>query len=70
MIRDSIKECLQKLKRHMIALTYSFYPVEKIFDNMIAPKDGDLYKSVVQKVFNAPKAFERLEAWRDLYSKH
>ena len=47
MIREGIKECLQRLKRHMIALTYSFYPAENLFENMIAPRDGDLYKSVV-----------------------
>lgn len=50
-IRDNIKKCMSKMKRHMVALTYSFYPREAIFDNMIAPRDGDLYKSVVNKVY-------------------
>jgi len=61
MIRTNIKDCMTKLKRHMVALTYSFFPREDIFENMIAPRDGDLYKSVVNKVYQAPKAFERLE---------
>ncbi len=51
MIRDNIKKCMSKMKRHMVALTYSFYPREDIYDNMIAPRDGDLYKSVVNKVY-------------------
>ena len=51
----------------MIALTYAFRPVEDLFESMIAPLDGDLYKSVVQHVYSAPKAFERSENWKEIY---
>ena len=53
----------------MIALTYAFPPFEDKFNSMIAPTHGDLYKSVVQKVFNAPHAFDRIDTWRDLIKK-
>ena len=53
----------------MVALTYAFPPKEENFESMISPNHGDLYKSVVQKVFTAPKAFDRIESWRDLYKK-
>jgi hypothetical protein len=33
----------EKLKRHVIALTYAFGPVEEMFDSMLAPEDGNLY---------------------------
>ena len=58
--------CLGKLKRHIVALTYAFPPEENNFVSMIAPHDGDLYKSVVQRVFTAPKAFERISTWKDI----
>ena len=51
----------------MIKLTDSFYPPEEYLDSMIAPLDGDLYKSVVNSVYTSPKAFERMESWRSLY---
>eukprot|EP00347_Sterkiella_histriomuscorum_P004091 403361786 len=68
-VRDQIKVCLSKLKRHMVALTYCFPPQENNFVSMIAPIHGDLYKSVVQTVFTAPHAFERIPSWKDLYQK-
>lgn len=55
------------MKRHMVALTYMFKPDEELFDSMLAPKDGDLYNSVVNRIYTAPKAFERIENWKDLY---
>ena len=51
----------------MVALTYAFAPDEDLVDSMLAPPDGDLYKSVVRRVYTAPGAFERLENWRTLY---
>lgn len=53
----------------MIALTYGFLPSEDMYDSMIAPRDGDLYNSVVNRVYSAPKAFDRIDSWRELY-KH
>jgi len=50
----------------MVRLTYSMYPPEIIFDSMIAPADGDLYKSVVNRIYTAPKAFDRIENWKEI----
>ena len=53
----------------MIAFTYAMLPSEDMFISMIAPADGQLYKSVVQRVYSAPNAFERLPTWKELYKK-
>lgn len=53
----------------MIALTYALPPIEEMFDSMIAPQDGNLYKSVVSRIYSAPHAFSRISNWKDLYSK-
>lgn len=54
----------------MVALTYYMSPSEDLFDSMLAPKDGQLYKSVVNRIYSAPGVFERIETWKDLYEKH
>ena len=69
-VRRQIKETLTALKRHMIALTYAYSPSEDIMDSMLAPKDGDLYNSVINRIYSAPKAFERIDNWKDLYQQH
>ena len=51
----------------MIKITDAFYPPEEFFDSMIAPVDGDLYKSVINRVYTSPKSFERMDSWRSLY---
>jgi hypothetical protein len=33
---------------------------------MIAPDDGDLYKSIVQRVYSAPDVFARPKNWKEL----
>ena len=53
----------------MIALTYAMLPSEEMFDSMIAPQDGNLYKNVLNRIYNAPGAFGRIENWKDLYHK-
>lgn len=53
----------------MVALTYGFSPSEDMMDSMIAPLDGDLFNSVVNRIYSAPKTFERSENWRELYQK-
>lgn len=68
-VRNQISVCLKGLKRHMVALTYGFSPSDDLTDSMLAPLDGDLYNSVVSRVYTAPKAFERSQNWRDLYQK-
>ena len=68
-VRNQIKVCLSGLKRHMIALTHAFTPSEELMDSMLAPQDGDLYNSVVNRIYSAPHAFNRTENWRELYHK-
>lgn len=66
-IKNQILKLCSGFKRHAVAFTYALIPSEDLFDSMIAPHDGKLYKSVVSRVFNAPKAFERIENWKELY---
>ncbi len=67
MIKKLIKVTLESLKRHIIALTYATSLAEDLTDSMLAPKDGNLYGSILQRIYSAPKAFERIENWTDLY---
>jgi hypothetical protein len=67
--RNQISQCLKGLKKHIIALTYGTLPSEDLVDSMLAPADGDLYNSVVNRIYTAPAAFERSDHWRDLYQK-
>jgi hypothetical protein len=48
-------------------MTYVLFPTEEMMDSMIAPKDGDLYKSVVSRMYAVPKVFERIDNWKELY---
>lgn len=58
-VRNQISLTLKALKRHIVSLTYGFAPSEDLTDSMLAPSDGDLYNSVISRVYSAPKAFER-----------
>jgi hypothetical protein len=68
-VRSGITKCLEQLKRHMVALTYSYFPFEEFTDSMLAPENGELYKSIVSRVHSSPNAFDRIENWKELY-KH
>mmetsp|Transcript_8903 Transcript_8903/g.6664 ORF Transcript_8903/g.6664 Transcript_8903/m.6664 type:complete len:92 (+) Transcript_8903:1728-2003(+) len=50
-IRNQILKCCQGLKKHAVALTYGLNSDELYHDSMIAPEDGMLYKSVVNRLF-------------------
>lgn len=52
----------------MIAYTYCTLPSEELLDSMIAPTNGDLYKNVTNRIYAAPKTFERIENWKELYN--
>lgn len=69
MIRSGINKCISELKRHMVALTYSYFPYEEFMDSMLAPESGELYKSIVSKVHSSPHAFERIANWKELYKR-
>lgn len=48
MIRNEIKNILGKMKRFTAVLTDCMLPHESLFDNMIAPNDGNLYGNIVK----------------------
>lgn len=70
MIRDSISATLAAFKRHAVAFTYAFAQSEDMVDSMLAPQDGMLYKSIAQRVYTSPAAFERIKNWRVIYEDH
>lgn len=57
------------MKKYIIPFVESFYPDDWLLDSMLAPADGDLYGSIINKVYSAPKTFERISNWKDLYPK-
>ena len=54
LIKNEIKENLKKLKRFTVSLTDSMLPIDQLFDSMLAPSDGELYKSITNKIYSAP----------------
>ena len=44
-------------------------PFEDLMDNMLAPENGELYKSIMNKIYTAPRVFERIGKWKDLYDR-
>jgi hypothetical protein len=57
------------LKKHIIPIVETFYPGDEMMDSMIAPGNGDLYGSIVNKIYGAPKAFDRIKNWKEIYQK-
>jgi len=68
-IRNQILKCCSGLKKHIVKLTYGMVVDESYMDSMLAPEDGYLYKSVVNRLFSAPDAFKRTPIWREIYNK-
>ena len=69
LIRTGIRHTLASLKRHAVALTYAYFPLEENNDSFLLPTNGDLYGSIVNRLYTAPKVFEKIETWREL-KKH
>lgn len=63
LIKQTILQLCSKVKRHAIALVESFYPGEELFDSMIAPGNGDLYGSILNRIFYSGNAFGRINNW-------
>ena len=53
-IREGIMKTNAAIKRHAVAYTYSLLYDEDLIDSMLAPTDGQLYKSIVQRVQTSP----------------
>ena len=69
MIRTEIKRLLHELKPFMIKMSDYVYPSDELNDCMIAPNDGDLYKSIQNQVYSAPGVFSRISNWKELISR-
>lgn len=69
MIKAEIKVTLTKMKRFTVTLTDSMLPSDDQLDSMIAPPDGDLYKSIQNKIYSAPGVFDRISNWKELVKK-
>ena len=69
MARDEIKAILPQFKRFAINLTDCMSPEDEENDSMIAPEDGDLYKSIQQRIYSVPGVFERIGSWKELIAK-
>jgi hypothetical protein len=63
MIKSAILRILGELKRHIIPLVETFYPGEEMLDSFLAPGNGDLYGAIVNKIYTAPNAFDRIKNW-------
>jgi len=61
---------LAKTKRHAIKLTDALDPADGIIESMIAPDDGKLYPSIINRIYTAPKPFERIGNWKEIYQNH
>lgn len=65
LVKQTILVLLGKVKRHALSLVETFYPGEEIFDSMIAPANGDLYSSIISRVYQSGKAFDRAPNFND-----
>ena len=63
-VKDTILSLCARLKRHAIPLVEAFYPGEAMMDSMIAPADGDLYGSVINRIFYSGDAFGKAANWK------
>jgi len=66
-VKKGIPETCAALKKYAVPLVDAFYPLEDLMDSMIAPNDGNLYASIINRVYTSPKAFERTKEWKHFY---
>lgn len=46
MIKEEIKNIIKTLKNYVVTLVDTMLPCDQLLNSMIAPADGDLYKSI------------------------
>ena len=46
MIRNEIKNILKNMKKFAVSVVDTMLPCDELLNSMIAPSDGDLYKSI------------------------
>ena len=64
-VKDTILSLCSKLKRHAISLVDAFYPCDGMMDSMIAPGDGDLYGSILNRLYYTKDAFGKVKNWKE-----
>lgn len=64
-VKETILSLCARLKRHAIPLVEAFYPGDGMMDSMIAPADGDLYGSVINRIFYSGDAFGKAPNWKE-----
>ena len=71
LLENLIDKCIlaPKLKKFAINLTDTMHPFEVENDCMLGPEDGNLYKSIKNRIFTAPGAFERISIWQELITQ-
>lgn len=57
------------MKRFSVSLADTMMPVEQLMDSMLAPNDGELYKSIENKIYSSPNVFSRIPIWQELVTK-
>ena len=65
-LQDQIKADLPKLEKFSVALVNCYQPPEELMDCMIAPSNGELYKSIQRRMFSQKDAFARISNWKEL----
>jgi Acyl-CoA oxidase len=63
LVKQTILTLCQKVKRHAIPLVETFYPGDEVFDSMIAPGNGDLYGSILNRIYYSGDAFGKIKNW-------
>jgi len=54
------------MKRFAATIADSLPPKDEYLDSMIAPADGDMYGSIVNRLYNLPGTFSRYKNWKEL----
>ena len=69
LIKSLILDLCSKVKRFAIPLVDSFYPGDEVFDSMIAPGNGDLYGSILNRIYYSGDAFGKIKNWEECIQK-
>ena len=54
------------MKRFSATIADFLSPYDKYLDSAIAPKNGNLYDSLMSKIYASPDAFSRYSGWKEI----
>ncbi len=69
-VREQYRKCLSDMKRFAGAVADVLPPKDEYLDSMIAPADGDMYGSIVNRHYNLPGTLSRQQNWTELVPPH